>query len=165
MPTSRMSATTAQLQDRSSSPRARNTCGHRGSGGGSLGFSHQPLPVVSSHLCRGRLVCTKEAPPRLPGVGEVCDCYPGGSSLQSCLVPKSCQTPATPQTVAHQAPLFIGFSRQEYWSGLPFPSAGDLPDPGIKPASPALTGGFFITEPPEKLPEWVDIPIWAHGQP
>ena len=43
-----------------------------------------------------------------------------------------------PRTVAHQAPLFTGFSRQEYWSGLPFPSPGDLPDPGIKPRSPAL---------------------------
>ena len=44
----------------------------------------------------------------------------------------------TPWTVARQAPLSMGFSRQEYWSGLPFPSPGDLPDPGIKPASPAL---------------------------
>ena len=51
-------------------------------------------------------------------------------------------------TVAHQAPLPMEFSRQEYWSGLPFPTPGDLPDPGIKPASlelPALVGGFFIT--------------------
>ena len=46
-------------------------------------------------------------------------------------------------TVACQAPLSIGFSRQEYWSGLPFSSPGDLPDPGIEPASPASTGGFF----------------------
>ena len=49
-------------------------------------------------------------------------------------------------TVACQAPLSVGFSRQEYWSGLPFPPSGDLPDPGIKPASlvsPALAGGFF----------------------
>ena len=45
---------------------------------------------------------------------------------------------ATPWTVARQAPLSVEFSRQEYWSGLPFPSPGDLPDPGIKPASPAL---------------------------
>ena len=54
-------------------------------------------------------------------------------------------------TVAHQAPLSTGFSRQEYWSGLPFPPPGDLPDPGIEPASPvspALTGRFFTTEPP-----------------
>ena len=51
-------------------------------------------------------------------------------------------------TVAHQAPLSIGFSRQEFWSGLPFPSPEDLPDPGIEPASlmsPALADGFFTT--------------------
>ena len=53
------------------------------------------------------------------------------------------------QTIAHQAPLFMGFPGQEYWSGLPFPSLGDLPNPGIKPESPVLTGGFFTTEPPE----------------
>ena len=45
---------------------------------------------------------------------------------------------ATPWTVAHQAPLSMGFSRQGYWSGLPFPSPGDLPNPGIEPGSPAL---------------------------
>ena len=56
----------------------------------------------------------------------------------------------TPWTVAHQAPLSLGFPRQEYWSELPFPSPGDLPNPGIKPASPALAGGFFTTEPPGK---------------
>ena len=51
-------------------------------------------------------------------------------------------------TVAHQAPLSMEFSRQVYWSGLPFPPAGDLPDPVIEPislASPALSGGFFTT--------------------
>ena len=51
----------------------------------------------------------------------------------------------TPWTVAHQAPLSMGFSRQEYWSGLPFLTPGDLPDPGIKPLSPSLAGGFFTT--------------------
>ena len=52
--------------------------------------------------------------------------------------------------VAHQAPLSMGFPRQEYWSALPFPSPEDLPDPGIKPKSSALAGRFFITEPPGK---------------
>ena len=56
----------------------------------------------------------------------------------------------TQKTVAHQAPLSIEFSRQDYCSELPFSSLGDLPDPGIKPASPALAGGFFTTEPPGK---------------
>ena len=44
----------------------------------------------------------------------------------------------------------MGFSRQEYWSGLPFPSPGDIPDLGVEPESPALEGGFFTTEPPGK---------------
>ena len=54
----------------------------------------------------------------------------------------------TPWTVAHQAPLSMGFSRQEYWKGLPFPSPGDLPNPGIEPTSltsPTLAGRFFTT--------------------
>ena len=51
------------------------------------------------------------------------------------LVAQSCLTLVTPWTAARQAPLSMGFSRQEYWSGLPFPSPGDLPDPGIKPTS------------------------------
>ena len=55
-----------------------------------------------------------------------------------------------PQTVARQAPLSMGFPRQEYWSGLPFPSPVDLPDPGNKLVSSALAGGFFTTEPPGK---------------
>ena len=56
-------------------------------------------------------------------------------------------------TVAHQYPLSIEFSRQEYWSGLRFPTLGDLPNPGIKPVSlvsPALAGGYFTTMPPRK---------------
>ena len=52
--------------------------------------------------------------------------------------------------VAHQAPLSIGFPRQEYWSRLPFPSPGDFLDPGIEPTFRALVGRFFITEPPGK---------------
>ena len=51
-----------------------------------------------------------------------------------------------PWTVARQAPLTMGFSRQEYWSGLPFPSPGDLPNPGIKPKSPALQADDLPTE-------------------
>ena len=52
---------------------------------------------------------------------------------------------ATPWVVACHAPLSMELSRQEYWSGLSFPPPGDLPDPGIKPISPALVGGFFTT--------------------
>ena len=64
---------------------------------------------------------------------------------------------ATLWTVALQAPLPMGSSRQEYWSGVPFPSLGDLPKSGIKPRSPALAGGFLTTEPPGK-------PKWNHKQ-
>ena len=60
-------------------------------------------------------------------------------SLQSCL------TLCDPMDYSLQVPLFMGFSRQEYWSGLPFLSPGDLPDPGIEPMSPALAGGFSTT--------------------
>ena len=57
----------------------------------------------------------------------------------------------TPWTVAYQAPPSMGFSRQEYWSGLPFPSPGDLPHPGIEPGSPALRADALPSEPPGKL--------------
>ena len=58
---------------------------------------------------------------------------------------------ATPWTVAFQAPLFMEFSRQECWSGLPFPSPGDLPDPGIEPGSPALQADALQSEPPGRF--------------
>ena len=66
-------------------------------------------------------------------------------------VTQSCPTLWDPWTIARQAPPSMGFSRQEYWSGLPFPSPGDLPDPGmelVSPVAPALAGRFFTTEPP-----------------
>ena len=66
------------------------------------------------------------------------------------LVTKSCLTAATPWAVPLQAPLSIGFSRQEYWSGLPFPFPGDLPDPGIEPRSPALQANSLPAELPGK---------------
>ena len=53
--------------------------------------------------------------------------------------------------VVHQAPLCMGFPRQGYWNRLTFPSAGDLPNPGIEPGSPALAGRFFTTEQPGEL--------------
>ena len=67
---------------------------------------------------------------------------------------------ATPWTVAFQAPLSMGFSRQEHWSGLPFPSAGDLPHPGIKPSSSATQADSLLSEPPGRygeaaLPQWI----------
>ena len=56
----------------------------------------------------------------------------------------------SPWTVARQVTLSMGFCRQEYWSELPFPPPGDLPDPGLEPESPALASRFFTTEPPGK---------------
>ena len=60
---------------------------------------------------------------------------------------------ATPWTVAHQAPLSMEFSRQEYWSGLPFSSPGNLPDPGIEPVFPALQADALLSEPTGKPAE------------
>ena len=66
-------------------------------------------------------------------------------------VTQSCQTLCDPiDCVAHQASLSMEFSRQEYWSGLPFPSPGDLPDPGMEPRSPAFQEDSLPSEPPRK---------------
>ena len=76
------------------------------------------------------------------------------------LVAKSCPTLATPQTVPCQAPLSVEFSKQEYWSGLPFPSPGDLPNPKIKPRSPALQANSF----PHSIRwEWLCLPFISVG--
>ena len=79
---------------------------------------------------------------------------------------------AAPWIVDDQAPLPMGFPRKEYWSGLPFPSPGDVPDPGIEPTSPATAGVFFTAEPPGKpltttaklmyLPDTVHNPSLEH---
>ena len=59
------------------------------------------------------------------------------------------QSFTTPWTVAYQGSLSMGFPRQEYWNGLPLPSPGDLPDPGIEPGSPTLQADTLLSEPPE----------------
>ena len=69
----------------------------------------------------------------------VCVCVCVRARAQSCVVF------ATPWTAARQAPLSVGFSRQEYWSGLPFPSPGDLPRPGTEPGSPALQADYQLS--------------------
>ena len=97
------------------------------------------------------------------GMGPACPQLPGDPIIYShsllglvktspsfCSVTKSVQLCGTPRTVARQASLTVGFPRQGYWSGLPCPPPGGLPDPGIELASPALAGGFFTTEPPGK---------------
>ena len=76
---------------------------------------------------------------------------------------------ATPWTVAYQAPPSMGFSRQEYWGGLPFPSPGDLPNPGIEPGSPALQTDTLLSEPPGKPNQFSSVQslsrvwcLWSH---
>ena len=70
--------------------------------------------------------------------------------LKESEVAQSGLTLATPWTIAYQAPQSMEFSRQEYWSGLPFPSPGDLLNPGIEPGSPALQADAFLSQPPGK---------------
>ena len=86
-------------------------------------------PVIHNHWSLGTLE------PMLPNMRSHCN----EKALISCLVVKLCPTFAAPWTLACQAPLSMGFPRQEEWSGLPFPSLGDLPDTGIQPTSPALS--------------------------
>ena len=85
------------------------------------------------------------------------DCSLPGSSVHGILQARILETSSmkllshvrffvTPWTVAHQAPPSMGFSRQEYWSGLPFPPPGDLSDPGIEPGSPELQADSLTTE-------------------
>ena len=103
----------------------------------------EPDPV-----CRFRVMCTLSpeggSPQYVRTCGFLCVHAQSLSHIQ-CF--------ETPWTVARQAPQSMGLSRQEYWSGLPFPTPVDLPDPGIEPApldSPALTGAFLTTVPPGK---------------
>ena len=76
----------------------------------------------------------------------LCPSFP--SLVWACVRAQSYPSSATPWTVACQAPLSMGFPRQEYWNWLPFPSPGAVPNPGIKPASPAVAGEFFTSASP-----------------
>ena len=78
----------------------------------------------------------------LKGIDYVIIFKAGGGGLVS----KSCPTLVTPWTMALRVPQSMGFSRQEYWSGLPFPSPGEVPNPGIEPGSPALQEDSLPTE-------------------
>ena len=74
---------------------------------------------------------------------------------------------ATPRAAAHQAPPSMGFSRQEYWSGLPFPYSGDLPDPGLELSSPTLQADYRLSHQRNpRILEWVAYPFsWGTSQP
>ena len=100
--------------------------------------------------------------PRLYVVAVVC--IPSSDIYSVCLlkwseVAQSCPTLCDPWTVAHQALLSMGFSRQKYWSELPFPSPGDLPNPGIEPRSPALEADTLTSEPPGNMQQWISTEI------
>ena len=77
---------------------------------------------------------------------KIADGFQGWCCQSGGLNTKSCLTLATPWTVARQAPLSMGFPRQEYWSGLSCPPPGDLPNPGIEPLSPALQADSLLTK-------------------
>ena len=77
----------------------------------------------------------------------VCARVRARARMQACIVMSNS---VTLWTAVRQSPLSMGFSRQKYWSGLPFPLPGNLPNPEVKFASPELQGGFFTTEPPRK---------------
>ena len=96
----------------------------------------------------------REGTQRMP-VADSCSCR---AEVHTCCTIKEKKTKslshvrlfATPQTVAHQTPPSMGFSRQEYWSGLPFPSPRDVPNPGTEPRSPAFQADVLPPEPPGK---------------
>ena len=97
-------------------------------------FCHTKTQEVST--LRPRRGCSPEPDPSAP--------WPHASASGKVLVTRHAWLFVTPSTAARQTPLSMGFSRPEYWSALPFPSPGDLPDPGIEPRSPALQAGFFF---------------------
>ena len=97
-------------------------------------------------LCYSSLTCIHMNTQQNSKLGLMTSIYSGGGGL----VTKSCPTLATPRTEACQTPLSMGFSRQEYWSRLPFPSSGDLSNPGIEPQYTALQADSLLTELPGK---------------
>ena len=124
---------------------------------GIWGPSHwttREVPLLVLLLCKSSLVSPAEDPPCPHGRAQSHPQPQLSTQVKRvpfvhCMLSHSVVSDsATPWTVAHQAPLSMEFSRQEYWNGLPFPTPGNLPDSGIEPESATLAGGFFSTEPP-----------------
>ena len=113
----------------------------------------QPSPVFLPEKSHGQRSVVGYSPWGCKRVGH------DFSSVQSL---SHVQLFAVPWTIAHHAPLSMGFPRQEYWRGFPFPTLGDLPKSGI---SPALAGGFLIAEPPGKPQDREDPPRGGNGDP
>ena len=89
--------------------------------------------------------------PQVLNHSETQTSHPGNPHLRVHAYSVMWEALPTPRTVARQDPLSMGFPRRDNWSGLPFPTLGDLPHSGIEPVSPALAGGFFTTESPYTL--------------
>ena len=123
-------------------------------------------PVVATPREAGslgsRLVPSSQTVDRWPQVaGHRCTSLPGKPQRVLGSFSFVWASLQTPRTVAHQAPLPMAFSRQEYWIGLPYPSPGDLPDPGIEPRSLALQVDSLLSEPPASLrsdPDFLELP-------
>ena len=104
-----------------------------------------PLPFLTLLIVLQAMI-PKLLPRLRPAEGELpAECQGHPATISQCvkvnvLVTQLCPTLCNPMDIAHQAPLSMGFFRQEYWSGLPFPYPGGLPDPRIEPRSPALWG-------------------------
>ena len=110
-------------------------------------YLHKDL-MIWGHISNPGILAAKSLAVKAGGV--IMNCYDGLYMICVCVL-SHVWLSVTPRTVVDQASLSMGFSQQEYWSGLPFPSPEDLPDPGIEPtslASPALAGRFFSTVPP-----------------
>ena len=112
----------------------------KSTGVGSLSLLQRIFPT--QELSQGLLHCTWILYPLS---------YEGSTTVSSVKLLSRVRLSAIPRTVAYQAPPSMEFSRQEYWSGLPFPSPGDLPDPGIEPRYPALRADPLPSEPPGKV--------------
>ena len=126
-------------------------------------LSQQRLPAPPGSLIQetGREAGIRGQPPTVaprrlwvPKLSDFDPCWPDYRMKVKVKVIQSCLTLCNPSwTVAHQAPLFVEFSRQEYWNGLPFLPPGDLPNPGIEPGSPTLQADSLSSEPPG-ITEW-----------
>ena len=123
--------------------------GWGGKAGGTRRITHTQGSLMAPPVRSG---CCQEGKPLCVSVGSVPKdssyLYGGWKPKGQCVFGRSSISDSfvTPWTVAHQTALSMGFSRQEYWHGLPFPSPGDLPDPESETLSPALAGGFFTGE-------------------
>ena len=94
--------------------------------------------------------CKMQPQLRTTAVVRVCDHRQEGQASYECVRAQSVRLFVTPWTIVHQAPLSMGFSRPEYWSGLPFSPPGDLPNPGIEPRSPKTQAASLLSEPHNK---------------